>query len=110
MMPAVDILRDEIAENAADQHVGGKVLAGSYPRNIHQGGQAVRENLRERTGILMRHHAGDRPGCSGVFGGKRRAAALKKRTATIALKRALAPEGIFHSLDHHQAVKRSFSS
>src|SRR5579859_304465 len=62
VMPAVDILRDEIAENAADENIGRKMLAGSNSRVIHERSQTVRRDFHEWIRVLMRDHSGDGPG------------------------------------------------
>ena len=55
MMATVNILRDKIADDRADEHVRRKMLLRSQPRNIHQTRQSVDEYLRESAGILVRN-------------------------------------------------------
>src|SRR5215472_11218337 len=108
-MTTVNILRNEISDHAADQNVRRKMLVRLHTRNIDQRGQSVGEELRQRSGILMRDHTGHRPGCGSMFRGKGSAAALKKGATAIALIWPLAPQGIFHSFNHHEAVDRGFA-
>ena len=107
--PAVNVLRDEVAEYAADEHVRREMLARFHAGNVHQRRKAIREDLRERTGIFVRNHAGDGPRCRSMFRGEGSAAPLKERATAIALKRTFAPQGIFHSFDHHKTVDRGFA-
>jgi hypothetical protein len=62
MMAGVNVLRYEIADHAADDHVGGEMLARFHARNINQRRQAVCKDFRKRTGIFMSHDSGNGPG------------------------------------------------
>ena len=62
--PAVNVLRDEVAEYAADEHVRRKMLARFHARDAYQRSQAVRHDLGERAGILVGDYACHRP-CGG---------------------------------------------
>src|SRR5437588_774201 len=108
-MTAVNVLRDQIADHAADQHVGRKMLVRFHARNIHQGSQAVSKDFREWTGILMRDNTGNGPRCRSMLRRKGSAAALKERATAIALIRPLTLQRIFQSFDHHETIDRRFA-
>src|SRR6267143_6124487 len=109
VMSAINILRDEISDDAVDQYIGGKVLMAAHARNVHQGSKAVGDGFHERAGIFVRDYPRHRP-CSGrMFRGERRSTVLKKRPGAVALKRTLAAQGIFESIHYHQAVQRCFT-
>src|SRR2546430_2560279 len=67
VMPAVNVLCNEIADHAADQYVRWKMLARFHARDAHQRGQAVRHDLGERAGIFVSDYACHRPCSRGMF-------------------------------------------
>ena len=90
VMPAVNILRDEIAHDAADEDVGGKMLAATNTRVVHERGEAVNRNFHERVGIFVRDDAGDRPRGGSVLRGKG-SATVKEGSSSVTVKRTLTP-------------------
>src|SRR6267143_6905209 len=74
VMSAINILRDEISNDAADQYVGGKVLMAAHAQNVHQGGKAVGYGFHERARIFVRDYPRHRTcGRCMVCGGGNRA-------------------------------------
>jgi len=88
MMAAVDVLCDEIADHAADEHVRGKMLAARTREKSTVGRQTIDEQLGERSGVFMRNDPRDRPCGSGMFR-RERCATLKKVPAAISLETAV---------------------
>src|SRR6267378_3350514 len=108
MMAAVDVLCDEIADHAADEHVRGKMLAGAHPREVDRCRQTIDEQLGERSGVFMRNDPRDRPCGSGMFR-RERCATLKKVPAAIPLKRPLTSQRILKSFYHDKTVQGRFT-
>src|ERR1022692_2276325 len=95
MVMCVNALGDEISEHAADEHIGGEVLSGPDARKADSGSQAVGHQPGECSRILVSNDARDRPSRGGMLRWKR-SASLEKRSAPVALIRALSLEGILH--------------
>src|SRR5260370_1390585 len=108
MMPAVNVLCDEIADQAADEYVRGKMLPGAHARKVDRGRQTIDEQLGEGPGVFMRNHPRDRPSGSGVFR-REGCATLEKVPAAIALKRSPTSQRILQSFNNHQAVQGRFT-
>src|SRR5882724_7636848 len=70
VVAAIDVLRDEVAEEAADEDVRGKMLASTYSRETYGRSGAVSQNLAQWPGILVRDDSRDGPGRRRVLRGK----------------------------------------
>ncbi len=109
MVATINILGDEIAENASDENVGGEVLLAVDARVVDGCSEAIDDNFGEDTGIFVGNDAGDGPGGGSMFG-RKGSAARKERAAAIALIGTLAAKSIFQGFRDEQAVERSFTS
>src|SRR3989442_7292581 len=78
VMPAVNVLRHEVADHGAHEHVGRKMLMSAHTRKTDQGRQAIRHCFCEWAGVFVRDDSCYRPCRCSVLGRKRRAAALNK--------------------------------
>ena len=107
-MPAVNVLCDEVADQAPDEHVRGKMLLAAYARKVDRRRQTIGEHLGEESGVFMRNDASDRPSGSGVFR-REGCATLEKVPAAIPLKRPLTSQRILESFNHHQTVQGRFT-
>src|SRR5436190_17436638 len=107
VMPAVNALRDEIADYRTNQHIGRKMLLGFQPRNIHERCQAIGHDLREGARVLMCDDSRYRP-CRCSMLRRKRNAALEKLAITAALIGTLSSERVLHSLHYHKAVQGRF--
>src|SRR5260370_22608395 len=108
MMPAVNVLCDEIADQAADEYVRGKMLPGAHPRKVDRRRQTIDEKLGEESGAFMRNDASHRPSRRGVFR-REGATTAEKVPAAIALKRPLTAPRILQSFNHHETVQGRFT-
>ena len=111
-MSAVDLPADVPAQSTSYKSIRSKMLIAGDASKCHSGSQAVRKQLGERPRILVREHAGSRPGENRVLGWKG-ISATKKRAVTVALKRTLALRDSFQcesnrcAVDHGLAREKS---
>src|SRR6266851_10291698 len=84
------------------------MLLAGYARGANRRSQTVNKYRRERARIFVRDHAGDRPRGRCVFRWERDAS-LAESSPVIVLQRALAAEGVLHSIDWGQAVDCRFA-
>ena len=108
-MPVINVLCDEIPNQAANQHIRWKVLIRLDARDTHQRGQAIRHDFGKRARVFVCDYTRYRPCRGSVFGRKGRAATLEERTAPIALIGARTPQHVFERVDRNQAVQRRFA-
>src|SRR5260370_1580413 len=103
MMPAVNVLCDEIADQAADEYVRGKMLPGAHPRKVDRRRQTIDEQLGEESAVFMPNDASHRPSRRGVF--RREACTTaQKIPAAIALKRPFTSQRPLQSFTPHETL------
>src|ERR1035441_9993284 len=99
MVTAVDALGDQISQDAAHEHVGGKVLSAVNTGKADCGSEAVRNQFGECPWVLVGDPSCDRPCRRGVFRGKR-SAAREERAAAVSLIRSEEHTSELQSLRH----------
>src|SRR6266446_8940160 len=109
VMPAVNVLRNEITHHAANDHVRRKVSMSLHAGDANQRGQAISHYLGEWTGIFVGDDSCNGPCSCRMPRGEGGATALKKRSAAIALIGAFPSQRILQPLHHHQTVQGSFA-
>ena len=70
VMGAVDVVADEPACGAADEHVRRKVLLGKHTADADAGGESIDCRARKPAGVFIANDGGHCPGSGSVVGGK----------------------------------------
>src|SRR5260370_1129206 len=109
MMSAIHILCDEVYYDGPYENVGGKVLAAANSRVVHQRRQTIGRDFHQRAGVFVGKDSCYGPCRGRVLRRKRCATAMKKRPASVALERALTPQGIFQGFNRYETIERGFA-
>ena len=70
MVVAIDVLRDELANQTPDKYIRGKMLLAPYSRNADEGGKTVANKFWEEARIFVSKNSGHGPSSGGVLGRK----------------------------------------
>ena len=107
-----NMLSDQIADSAADNHIGRKVLEAGESCNGNCGSGSVSEPLYPRFWVFVRDGAGSCPSDDRMTGGKRiiQSAGLEKISATGPLQRTLTFSDQLQCCVHNATVSHSLGA
>src|SRR5579863_9216820 len=106
---AEDLPPDIPTQSAPHNNVRCKVLLTREPCRAYPSRHTVGEQFSHRAWVFMSNYTGNRPANSRVLRWER-VTTLKKLSAAVARKRAVATEGIFKNLSVQECVNTGFSA
>src|SRR5579872_1614689 len=108
-MRSVNLPAKVPANRAANDHIGRKVLLAGDSGRADPGSQSVCKNFGERSRVLVRHDAGNRPGDSGVLR-RKRSAALEECASSILLIGPIALSNTFYEVRNCGGIDRGLAA
>jgi len=109
LMTAVDLLRNQVSNDAANGNVRREMVAGTDARKTHCGSETVAEELGERAGVFMREDSRDGKSRRHMLRREGRAA-LEEAATAVVLEGARPLGHVLQYLDDDEAIQRSFTS